>query len=164
MAGQRQSRQKQSRRHFTVEFKRQAVERMQVADNIVGLAQELGVARPLLYQSGRLQPKDVAGRQRASDGRARNLRWAKERQRNATRLSWLREVLAKRSRKQIFSRVPCKKGRGATAEQRKLWRNGIYDQIQEMMQLQGSLSIDNMCRLAMVSRAGFYRNLASGTG
>jgi hypothetical protein len=40
-----------------------------------------------------------------------------------------------------------------------LWRDGVYDQIQEMMPLQGSLSIERMCQLARVSRAGFYRSL-----
>ena len=42
---------------------------------------------------------------------------------------------------------------------RKLWRDGIYDQIREVMSLQGSLSIERMCQLAQVSRAGFYRSL-----
>jgi putative transposase len=40
-----------------------------------------------------------------------------------------------------------------------LWRNGIYDQIREVMPMQGSLSIEQMCQLARVSRAGFYRFL-----
>ena len=40
-----------------------------------------------------------------------------------------------------------------------LWRYGIYDQIREVMPMQGSLSIERMCLLAGVSRAGFYRFL-----
>jgi hypothetical protein len=36
---------------------------------------------------------------------------------------------------------------------------GVYDQIWEVMSLQGSLSIERMCQLAQVSRAGFYRSL-----
>ena len=39
------------------------------------------------------------------------------------------------------------------------WREGIYDEIQEVMPMQGSLSIERMCQLAGVSRAGFYRSL-----
>ena len=39
------------------------------------------------------------------------------------------------------------------------WREGIYDQIRDVMSLQGSLSIERMCQLARVSRAGFYRSL-----
>ena len=45
------------------------------------------------------------------------------------------------------------------AAERRLWREGIYDQIREVMSLQGSLSIERMCQLAQVSRAGFYRSL-----
>ena len=39
------------------------------------------------------------------------------------------------------------------------WREGVYDEIQEVMRLQGSVSIERMCQLAGVSRAGFYRSL-----
>jgi hypothetical protein len=34
-----------------------------------------------------------------------------------------------------------------------------YDQIREVMSLQGSLSIERMCELVRVSRASFYRSL-----
>ena len=39
------------------------------------------------------------------------------------------------------------------------WRDGIYDQVRELMSMQGNLSIERMCQLAGVSRAGFYRSL-----
>src|SRR5439155_5523778 len=51
------------------------------------------------------------------------------------------------------------KSRGSTPAERRLWREGIYDQIREVMSLQGSMSIERMCQLAQVSRAGFYRSL-----
>jgi putative transposase len=51
------------------------------------------------------------------------------------------------------------KNRGSTPAQQQLWRNGIYDQIREVMSLQGSLSIERMCQLVPVSRRGFYRSL-----
>ena len=35
----------------------------------------------------------------------------------------------------------------------------LYDQIQEVMSLQGSLSIERMCQMVPVSRRGFYRSL-----
>jgi hypothetical protein len=50
------------------------------------------------------------------------------------------------------------KSRGSTPAEMKLWREGIYDQIREMMSMQGSLRIERMCQLAQVSRAGFYRH------
>jgi transposase InsO family protein len=51
------------------------------------------------------------------------------------------------------------KNRGSAPEQYETWRNGIYDQIREWMSMQGKLSIERMCQLACVSRAGFYRSL-----
>src|SRR5260221_10689207 len=49
--------------------------------------------------------------------------------------------------------------RGATPGGRKHWREGIYDQIRGVMSVQGSLSVERMCQLAPVSRAGYYRSL-----
>jgi transposase InsO family protein len=49
------------------------------------------------------------------------------------------------------------KSRGSTPAEHQLWREGIYVQIQEVMPLQGNLSIERMCQLVQVSRAGFYR-------
>ena len=51
------------------------------------------------------------------------------------------------------------KSRGSTPAEQRLWRAGIYDQIREVMSRQGSLSIERMCQLVPVSRAGFYRSL-----
>ncbi len=51
------------------------------------------------------------------------------------------------------------KNRGSTPAERRFWRDGIYDQVRELMPLQGSLSIERMCKLAGVSRATFYRSL-----
>ncbi|MEO8027861.1 MAG: IS3 family transposase [Bryobacteraceae bacterium] len=39
-------------------------------------------------------------------------------------------------------------------------RDGIFDQVRELMRMQGNLSIERMCQLAGVSRASFYRSLA----
>ena len=50
------------------------------------------------------------------------------------------------------------KSRGSSPTQRKQWRSGIYDYITEVMpSLQGQLSVERMCTLTQVSRAGFYR-------
>jgi putative transposase len=45
--------------------------------------------------------------------------------------------------------------------QRQGWRDSIYAQIGEVMSVQGSLTVERMCQLAQVSRAGFYRSLQS---
>src|SRR6266481_646297 len=51
------------------------------------------------------------------------------------------------------------KSRGSTPEARRNWRDSIYEQIREIMFLQGSLSIERMCQLVPVSRRSFYRSL-----
>src|SRR5262249_18328273 len=51
------------------------------------------------------------------------------------------------------------KSRGSTPEEQRIWREGVYDQIRELMPMQGSLSIERMCQLGQVSRASFYRSL-----
>jgi hypothetical protein len=55
--------------------------------------------------------------------------------------------------------VPNKKSR-LDARATRTWRDGIYDQIRELMSMQGKLSIERMCQLACVGRAGFYRSLS----
>ena len=45
----------------------------------------------------------------------------------------------------------------AEEERQGLWRDGIYEQIGEVMPMQGGLRIEGMCHLARVSRSGFYR-------
>jgi hypothetical protein len=56
-----------------------------------------------------------------------------------------------------FSQRCLAKSQGSTPEERQLWRDGIYDQIREVIRLQGNLSTERMCELARVSRASFYR-------
>src|SRR5271154_1538722 len=47
--------------------------------------------------------------------------------------------------------------RGSTPAEHGQWRECIYSQIRRMMPMQGSLSVERMCRVAGVSRASFYR-------
>src|SRR5215471_14048077 len=55
------------------------------------------------------------------------------------------------------------KSRGSTPAEQQLWRDDIYDQVREVMSRQGSLSIERMCQLVAVSRAGFYPTLSPRT-
>jgi hypothetical protein len=74
----------------------------------------------------------------------------------------LKESLANRSEPRPGSRFfqGClAKGKGSTSGEYRDWRRGIYDEIRAGMQLQGKLSVERMCQLAGVSRAGFYRHL-----
>jgi hypothetical protein len=51
------------------------------------------------------------------------------------------------------------KSRGSTPAEQQVWREGVHDQIRQVMPLQGGLTIERMCQLAQVGRAGFYRRL-----
>jgi len=71
----------------------------------------------------------------------------------------LKQLLADKTLEVDFFKGALQKNRGSTPAQQRLWRNGIYDQIREVMSLQGSLSIERMCQMVLVSRRGFYRSL-----
>jgi len=71
----------------------------------------------------------------------------------------LKQLLADKTLEVDFFQRCLAKNRGSTPAQQRLWRNGIYDQIREVMSLQGSLSIERMCQMVLVSRRGFYRSL-----
>src|ERR1700704_2311925 len=51
--------------------------------------------------------------------------------------------------------------RGSTPAERRAWRAGIYAVIATLMspRPQGELTVERMCALAGVSRAGYYRHL-----
>ena len=57
-----------------------------------------------------------------------------------------------------FFRQCLAKNRGETAAERRQWRDSIYAEIRSRVQSQGGLTIEQMCELARVSRAGFYRH------
>jgi transposase InsO family protein len=57
-----------------------------------------------------------------------------------------------------FFRQCLAKNQGQTAAERHQWRHSIYAEIRSRVQSQGRLTIEQMCDLARVSRAGFYRH------
>ena len=63
----------------------------------------------------------------------------------------------RRSRRLIFSKVPCKKSRLDAGATKALARGHLRPNPGSDV-MQGNLSAERMCGLAMVSRAGFYRS------
>src|SRR5260370_34617748 len=51
------------------------------------------------------------------------------------------------------------KSRGSTPAERYQWREGVHDEIQEMIPFQGGVSIERMCQLAGARRPGVYRSV-----
>jgi putative transposase len=74
-------------------------------------------------------------------------------------VSQLKRVLAEKVWEVDFFKRGLATSRGATPAERQGWRAGIYAHIRDVMARQGSLSIERICDLAQVSRAGFYRSL-----
>ena len=81
----------------------------------------------------------------------------------AKKIHELERLLAEKTLGGGFFQRCLAKNRSSTSEKQRLWRDGVYDQIRELMPMQGSLSIERMCHLAQVSRAGFYRSLGVET-
>ena len=135
-------------------FRQMAVERMKGCENIVALSEELGVHRRLLYKwrdkvgPGRWRPEGL----REGETRGKTTLRKENHQ--------LKRVLANKVLEVDFFKGALQKVEARRQRKGKLWREGIYDQIREVMSMQGSLSIERMCQLAQVSRAGFYRSLA----
>ena len=116
-------------------FRKMAVERLKSCDNIGVLSEELGVHRRLLYKwRDQLEPIEDG------EGPPANSRERELRQQSLT-------VEASGGRQDTgggFFQRCLAKNRGSTPEQRLLWREGIYEQIRELMPKQGTLSIEQM--------------------
>src|SRR3954465_12107547 len=132
-------------------FRQMAVDRLRRCENVVVLSEELGVHRRLLYKwRKQLEPAEGSA-QPPPDLREFTL--GKE-------INQLKRLLAEKTQELDFQRCLAK-SRGSTPEERGRWREGIYDQIREVMSMQGNLSVERMCSLVQVSRASFYRSLKS---
>jgi transposase-like protein len=128
-----------------------AVQRLKSCGNIIALSEELGVHRRLLYKW-----RDQLEAIEDDQGPPANSRERELRQQDAR----LKRGIADKTLEADFSKVPCKKG--STPEQNQLWRNCIFDQIEELMPMPGGMGIERMCRLAGVSRASFIAACKNG--
>src|SRR5882672_8620143 len=131
-----------------IEFWRAAVERLNQGESVQAVAQALGVDRRGLE---RWRDRLNSGEGHGAKPRRREAELKKE-------VEKLKQALAGKSTGGGFFARCLAQNRGATPEERKRWRAGIYDQIREVMPVQGSLSAARMCQLSWVSRAGFYRS------
>ena len=135
---------------YPQKFRIRAVERMNSCDNVLRLARELGLNRSLLYKwRHRLDP---ANGQAQGEVMIRNSRESTLRK----EIDKLKRLLANKTVEVDFFRCALQK---VEARRRK---SGISGEQASTMQsetsLQGSLSIERMCQLGEVSRAGFYRH------
>jgi len=136
---------------YSQKFRRRAVARMNACENIVRLSRELGLNRSLLYKwRYRLEPPDVQGEGAAPTHNSRESRLRRE-------VNKLKRLLADKTVEVDFFRNALQKV-GARRRQSDISGEKASTTKFEMP-LQGNLSIERMCQLAQVSRAGFYRRL-----
>jgi transposase-like protein len=141
---------RKKRQQYGNEFRQQAVERTNACGNIVGLARELGICRRALYNwRERVEETD------SPPGRTRELILRRQ-------ILRLKRLLANKTLEVDFFQTCLAKSRSSTLPEVRLWRHRIYDEIRARLRLQGTLSVERMCQLTQVRRAGFYRYLRRG--
>ena len=135
-------------KRYSRKFQRMAVERMRNCEDVGELAQELGVTRRCLYKwRTKLEVVESIASEHAYSFLPEGNPPTKE-------------AAGRENQGSGFFQRCLAKNRGSTPEARRNWRDDIYEQIREVMSLQGSLSLERMCQLVPVSRRSFYRSLA----
>ena len=138
---------------YSRKFRCRAVERMNACDNIVRLSRDMGVCRNLLYK-WRHQFESADAFSEAASTKRNSREFALHRE-----ISKLKRLLADKTVEVDFFRGALQK---VEARRRRKEIAGEKASTRKFeMPLQGSLSIERMCQLAQVSRAGFYRFLQS---
>lgn len=136
---------------YKQKFRRRAVARMNARENITRLSRELGVSRGLLYTwRYQLEPPDAEVEGTVSTQNSRESRLRRE-------VNKLKRLLADKTVEVDFLRSAFEKDE-ARRQQSDISGEKVST-TQFEMPLQGNLSIERMCQLTQVSRAGFYRYL-----
>ena len=138
---------------YSRKFRCRAVERMNACENIVRLSRDLGVCRTLLYKwRYQLEPENALSEGAASTKNSRESTLRRG-------ITKLKRLLADKTVEVDFFRGALQK---AEARRQRNENSGAKGSTKKFeTPLQGSLSIERMCQLAHVSRAGFYRFLQS---
>jgi transposase-like protein len=136
---------------YNQKFRCQTVERMNACENIQRLSRELGIHRRLLYKwRDQVDPADAEAEVDVVLQNARESALRKE-------IAKLKRLLADKTVEVDFFRSALQKVR-ARRQQSDISGEKASTMKSKTL-LQGSLSIERMCQLAQVSRAGFYRYL-----
>jgi transposase-like protein len=135
------------RKRYSRKFQRMAVARMETCEDVGELARELGV-RPRCLYKWRRKLEMVEPGQEASRPSTHASAHRKE-------IHRLKQLLAEEDPGGGFFQRCLAKSRGSTPEERRNWREGIFEQIREVMLLQGSLSIEKCHMIPSMSRPAY---------
>ena len=148
------------KREYTVEFKVAAARRVLAGESVLQLSRELEVSRWVLYgwrdvyraegaAGFEPQTRPAQARTCAAESGPRPARGAHRRARTAAGSTSRRAGFFRRSLPRVEPRDP---------RQRRVWRERIYSVIERIL-AEGPLSVERLCALGGVSRAGYYRRL-----
>jgi putative transposase len=136
---------------YSRKFRCRAVERMNACENIVRLSRDLGICRTLLYKwRYQLEPENALSEGAASTKNSRESILRRD-------IGKLKRLLADKTVEVDFFRGALQKVKARRQQSDISGEKASTTKFE--MPLQGSLSIERMCQLAQVSRAGFYRFL-----
>lgn len=142
---------RQRGQRYGEKFRRRAVEQMNACDNIVRLSQKLRVNRRLLYKwrdDLEARYSQAENGQPVINSRESTLRKELHRVKRLLAEQTVELDFFKGALQRVEARRPKSSISGEKASTRR-----------SEMPLQGSLSVERMCQLAQVSRAGYYRHL-----
>ncbi len=127
-----------------------ALERLKSCRNATELAAELGIHRTLLYKwRDQMEPVEDGPGPAANSGERELRKEVRE----------LKRVLGEKALEVDFFKGALQKIEARRRSNSSSGAKASTTEIRELMPMQGSLSIERMCGLARVSRAGFYRSL-----
>ena len=113
--------QESKKRKYPKEFRDSAVRRLATTSNVSGLCRELGISRQLLYfWRDRQQREQRKQTMVLEQGLLRE---------NAQ----LKQALVKKTLEADFFEGCLRKSRGSASDRYRLWRNGIWEAIRELM-------------------------------
>jgi transposase-like protein len=154
-------------RDYSREFRMQVVRRILDGEKVPALSQELGIHRKLIYEWMR----------RVNEGGESNLRERGRPRKVDTiggtsggaprQIADLERMLAHQRLvidffREVLHRVEeLRPSRGVGPQEKRDFREGIFQAIETMTNRQGGLSVETMCELARVARSGYYRYLRS---
>jgi hypothetical protein len=157
-------------RYFSEAEKRAAVKRIAAGEAASTVARDIGADRRRLYEwyhkhkEGGPEGLQRVGRPRKQEGQSARVRaWREASGESAALQRYIAELERKIGQQQVdldFLSQSLAAYRGDTASAGRIWRRCVYQAIQAMTSSlsQGcSTSIERLCRVAGVSRAGYYR-------
>ena len=150
-------------RVYSREFRMQVVRRIVDGEKVPALSQELGIHRKLLY--GWMRQVSEGGEANLRErGRPRKVDVINRVNDSAPRLiAELERTVAHQQMVTEFLSAALQRV-GEVSQDRRDWRDGIFETIERMAQRQRGLSVEAMCALARVARSGYYRYLRTRVG